>query len=193
MICLGNKPFYRFWDCTQVQHFGLFCWLWGLIHNWASFPLWSSPFIFSGAISNCHLLFPSNIRNTSNLQALSSSAIFFAFSYCSWGSHSRILEWVVISSSSGPHFVTTLHYDLSVFGGPASRKGRLTLLFCINAVGIMIRTVVIYNAANPKSWREKINTTCQSFGWTIERLGWKPLFWIGSTDALSLIQELFCQ
>ena len=21
-----------FWDCTQVLHFGLFCWLWGLLH-----------------------------------------------------------------------------------------------------------------------------------------------------------------
>ena len=21
-----------FWDCTQVQHFKLFCWLWGLLH-----------------------------------------------------------------------------------------------------------------------------------------------------------------
>ena len=105
----------------------------------------------------------------------------------------RIPEWVVISSSSGPCFVTTLHYDLSIFGGLASRTGRLTLLFCINAVGIMIRTVFIYNAANPESWRGKINTSCPSFGCTIKRLGWKPFFWIGSTDALSLIQELFCQ
>ena len=28
----------------------------------------------------------------------------------------RILEWVVISPSSGPHFVSTLHCDLSVLG-----------------------------------------------------------------------------
>ena len=31
MVCLGNeqRPFCHFWDCTQVLHFGLFCWLWG--------------------------------------------------------------------------------------------------------------------------------------------------------------------
>ena len=34
MVCLGNKQrsFCHFWDCTQVLHFGLFCWLWGLLH-----------------------------------------------------------------------------------------------------------------------------------------------------------------
>ena len=33
-VCLGNelRPFYHFWDCTQVVHFKLFCWLWGLLH-----------------------------------------------------------------------------------------------------------------------------------------------------------------
>ena len=31
----------------------------------------------------------------------------------------RILEWVAISSSNGPYFVRTLHYDLSGLGGPA--------------------------------------------------------------------------
>ena len=34
MICLGNDPrsFCCFWDYTQVLHFRLFCWLWGLLH-----------------------------------------------------------------------------------------------------------------------------------------------------------------
>ena len=29
MVCLGNgqRSFCHFWDCTQVLHFGLFCWL----------------------------------------------------------------------------------------------------------------------------------------------------------------------
>ena len=31
----------------------------------------------------------------------------------------KILECVAIASSSGPHFVTTLHYDSSVLSGPA--------------------------------------------------------------------------
>ena len=34
MVCLGNKQrsFFRFWECIQVLHFGLFCWLWWLLH-----------------------------------------------------------------------------------------------------------------------------------------------------------------
>ena len=34
VVCLGNKPrsFCHFWDCTQVLHFSLLCWLWGLFH-----------------------------------------------------------------------------------------------------------------------------------------------------------------
>ena len=30
----------------------------------------------------------------------------------------RLLEWVAISFSSGPHFVRTLHHDPSILGGP---------------------------------------------------------------------------
>ena len=33
----------------------------------------------------------------------------------------RILKWIAISSSSGLRFVRTLHYDLSVLGGPRLR------------------------------------------------------------------------
>ena len=34
MVFLGNKQrsFCHFWDCTQVLHFRLFCWLWRLLH-----------------------------------------------------------------------------------------------------------------------------------------------------------------
>ena len=34
MVCLGNeqRSFCRFWDCIQVLHFGLLCWLWGILH-----------------------------------------------------------------------------------------------------------------------------------------------------------------
>ena len=31
----------------------------------------------------------------------------------------RILEWIAISSSSGPCVVRIIHYDLSILGGPA--------------------------------------------------------------------------
>ena len=30
----------------------------------------------------------------------------------------KILKWFAIPFSSGPHFVRTLHHDLSVLGGP---------------------------------------------------------------------------
>ena len=34
MVCLGNeqRSFRHFWDCTQVLHFKVFHWLWGLFH-----------------------------------------------------------------------------------------------------------------------------------------------------------------
>ena len=34
MVCLGNeqRSFCHFWNCTQGLHFGLFCWLWWLLH-----------------------------------------------------------------------------------------------------------------------------------------------------------------
>ena len=34
MVCLGNeqRSFCSFWDCIQVLHFRLFCWLWWLLH-----------------------------------------------------------------------------------------------------------------------------------------------------------------
>ena len=37
----------------------------------------------------------------------------------------RILEWFVIFYSSGPHFVNTVHYDLSILGGPAWHGSQL--------------------------------------------------------------------
>ena len=45
----------------------------------------------------------------------------FAFSYCSWSCHSRILKWFAIPFSSGPHSVTPLHHDPPVLGGPTGR------------------------------------------------------------------------
>ena len=34
MVCLGNeqRSFCHLWDCIQVLHLGLFCWLWWLLH-----------------------------------------------------------------------------------------------------------------------------------------------------------------
>ena len=35
MVCLGNaqRSFCHFWNCTQVLHFKLFCWLWELLQK----------------------------------------------------------------------------------------------------------------------------------------------------------------
>ena len=40
MVCLGNehRSFYRFWDCIQVLHFGLFCWPSWLLHFFWGIP-----------------------------------------------------------------------------------------------------------------------------------------------------------
>ena len=48
------------------------------IHNRASFPLWPSCFILSGAINNCSTLFPSSISDTFQPGGL----IFWCLSFC---------------------------------------------------------------------------------------------------------------
>ena len=88
--------------------------------NWASFPLWPSCFILSGAISNCPLLFPGSILGTFKLGGLIFwHHISFPFHIVHGILQARILEWVVISFSIGPRFVRTRHYDPSVLGGRA--------------------------------------------------------------------------
>ena len=90
------------------------------IYSWVSFLLWPSRFILSGAISNCPPLFPSSISDTFWHRGLIFQChIFLPFFTVHGVLVARILEWVVISSSSGPHFFRTLHYDLSILGGPA--------------------------------------------------------------------------
>ena len=44
------------------------------------------------------------------------TSYFLAFSYCSFDFKAGILEWVAISSSSGPHSVRTFYYDQSILG-----------------------------------------------------------------------------
>ena len=93
------------------------------IHSWASFPLWPSHFILSGAISNCPLFLPCSILNTFQPEVLIFRChIFLTFHTVHGVLQARILEWVAISSSSGPCFVRTLHYELSILGGPAQHS-----------------------------------------------------------------------
>ena len=195
MVYLRNKSklFCYFWDCTQVLHFGLFCWLWWLlqfflgllahssrhnghlsyihpfpstlvhwilrywcsiylsllhyiqftlingpnipgfyailffiasdftftnkhIHNSASFLLWPSHSILFGAVSP---FFPRSILYTFWPRRLIFQChIFLPFHVAQGVLQSSILEWVAISSSSGPRFVRTLYYDPSILGGP---------------------------------------------------------------------------
>ena len=89
-------------------------------HNWVSFLIQPMCLILSGDISNCLLLFPSSILDVFQPGGL----IFWYHNFLPF--HiihrvlmARILEWFVISSTSGPHFVRTLHYDLSMLVGPA--------------------------------------------------------------------------
>ena len=67
---------------------------------------------------NCPLLFPSRKLDIFwPGRAHLPVSYRFAFSYCSWSSHSRILEWFAICCPSRPHFVRTFHYDPSILGG----------------------------------------------------------------------------
>jgi len=76
------------------------------------FLLWLSLFVLPGAISNCYPLFPSSILYTFPPGGL----IFQCHNFLPLPTvhgvlTARILEWFAILSSSGPHFVRTLHHD----------------------------------------------------------------------------------
>ena len=62
MFCLGNEPtlFCHFWGCTQVLHFRLFRWLWGLFHFFYGIPPHSSRY-------NGHLNMPIPVHFSSLL------------------------------------------------------------------------------------------------------------------------------
>ena len=192
MVCFGNeqRSFCHFWNHTQILHFILFCWLWGLsispkgflptvvdimviwikftyslhfsllvpkmftlavsslttsnlpwfmyltfhvpmqycslqhqtisitthIHNWALFSLWLCLFLLSGVI---FLLFSSTILGTYQpVEFIFQCHIFWPFHTIHGILKARILKWFAIPFSGGPHFVRTLHHDLSVLGGP---------------------------------------------------------------------------
>ena len=53
-----------------------------------------------------------------DLGSFSSVSYIFAFHTVHGVLEARILKWFAIPFSSGPHFVRTVHQDLSVLGGP---------------------------------------------------------------------------
>ena len=86
------------------------------IHNWALFLLWLHLFILSGVISS---LISSSILGTYQPgEFIFQSPIFVPFHAVHGVLKARILKWFAIAFPSGPCFVRTLHYDLSVLGGP---------------------------------------------------------------------------
>ena len=76
--------------------------------------------LHSGAISSCLPLLPSSILDTFQPGGLPSGVtsfcLFILFMGFSWQEYWSGLPF---PSSSGPHFVRTLHYDSYVLGGPA--------------------------------------------------------------------------
>ena len=74
----------------------------------ALFLLAPSQFILSGAISNCPPLFPRSIGHLLTWEAHLPVSYLCAFSYCSWGSHSKntgvifhsLLQWTTFCQNS---------------------------------------------------------------------------------------------
>ena len=82
--------------------------------------LWPRHFLLSGAVSSCPSLFPSSILNIFWPWGLIFQCHLFLPFYTVHGVLVEIvLEWFAIPSSSGPHFVRTLQYDLSILDSPA--------------------------------------------------------------------------
>ena len=86
------------------------------IYNWVLLFLWLCLFVLSGVISP---LISTSMLGTHWL--IFQCPIFFAFSYCSWGSQGNNAEVVCHSLSSGPCFFRTLHHDLPILRGPTQR------------------------------------------------------------------------
>ena len=82
------------------------------IQNWASFLLWTSLFILSGAII-LPLALPSSILDTFQLGGCILWCHFFSFSYSSWGSCGKntgvvccfLLQWTTFCQNSSLWFV----------------------------------------------------------------------------------------
>ena len=90
------------------------------VYNWLSFPLGPSHFILTGAISNYPVLFPSSPLDTFWPGGLIFWChIVLPFHTVHGVLTSRILEWGATSSSTGPRFIRTIHYDTSILGDPA--------------------------------------------------------------------------
>ena len=82
------------------------------------FLLWLCLLILSGVISP---LISSSILGTYRPgEFMFQCPIFLPFHTVHGVFKARILKWFAIPFSSGPHFIRTLHHNLSILGGPPS-------------------------------------------------------------------------
>ena len=80
------------------------------------FLLWLCPFILSGVIFP--LIFSSILGTYPPGEFIFQCPIFLPFHTLHGVIKARILKWFAIPFSSGPHFVRTLHHDVTVLSGP---------------------------------------------------------------------------
>ena len=85
-------------------------------HNWVLFLLWLHLFILSGVISP---LISSSILGTYRPgECIFQCLIFLPFHTVHGVLKARILKWLAVPFSSGPHLVRSLPHDPSILGGP---------------------------------------------------------------------------
>ena len=87
------------------------------IHSWVLFLLWLHPFILSGVISP--LLSSSILGTYRSGEFLFQYPIILPFHTVHGVLKARILKWLAIPFSSGPHSVRPLHHDPPILGCPA--------------------------------------------------------------------------
>ena len=108
----------------------------------------------------------------------------------------RILEWLAIPFSSGPHFVRTLHHDLSFLGGPAQHELHKAVIHVIILVSFLWLWFLLWRLWDCSSWL----LCLPSDGWGWEACGsflvggtgygenWVLLWWAEPMLNKSLIQ-----
>ena len=116
MACLGNeqRSFCRLWDYTQVLNFGLFCWLWRLLHFFqgilASTSRYNDHLLNSPIPVHLNSLIPKSLMvtlaisclTTSNLSWFMDLTFQFPMQHCCLEHRTGLLSWV--TSTTGHCF-----------------------------------------------------------------------------------------
>ena len=119
-LTTSNLPWFTYLSFQVPSNIVLynigFCSITSHIHNWALFLLWLHLFILSEVISS---LFSSSILGTyQSGEFISLCHTILPFHTVHVVLKPRILKCFAIPFFSGPHFVKTLHHDLSILGSP---------------------------------------------------------------------------